>query len=109
MKGITVYLSEKTQAGEDDFGAPIYEEKQIPVENVLIGEPSADDIVNDLNLYGKKLVYTLGIPKGDCHKWEDTTVMFFNRKFHTYGIPTEGIEDLIPLSWNKKVKVEYYE
>ncbi len=37
------------------------------------------------------------------------TVEFFGRKFRTYGAVTEGIEALIPLSWNRKVKVERYE
>ena len=36
------------------------------------------------------------------------TVDFFGMKFKTVGIPLEGIEAMIPLSWNKKVTVEYY-
>lgn len=37
------------------------------------------------------------------------TVEFFGRKWRTYGGVTEGIEELLPLAWNKKVKVERYE
>ena len=70
--------------------------------------PTAEDIVNDLQLYGKRIAYTLGIPKGDAHDWENATVEFFGKKFRTYGGVTQGIEDLIPLLWNKKVKVERY-
>ena len=47
-------------------------------------------------------------PKGDAHDWENATVEFFGKKFRTYGSVTHGIEDLIPLLWNKKVKVERY-
>ena len=36
------------------------------------------------------------------------TVEFFGQRFRTYGDVTEGIEAMIPLQWNKKVKVERY-
>lgn len=109
MHGISIILYEKTEAGTDPFGKPIYTEAPLVVENVLIGEPSSEDIVDALNLYGKRVAYTLGIPKGDTHTWEDSTVEFFGQRFRTIGYPTQGIEELIPLAWNKKVKVERYE
>ncbi len=109
MRGIPVKLHVKTQTGTDAFGAPIYEDATETVENVLIGEPQGDQIVNELQLYGKRLAYTLGIPKGDDHIWNDTEVEFFGERFRTYGDVTQGIEGLVPLSWNKKVKVERYE
>lgn len=108
MRGVTVNLHIKTQTGTDEFDAPIYTDQVIPVDNVLIGEPSGDDIIQDLNLYGKRLAYTLAIPKGDANDWTDTEVEFFGETFKTYGAPTQGIDNLIPLSWNKKVKVERY-
>ena len=108
MRGATVYLHVKTESGTDAFGAPIYVDEVIPVDNVLIGEPSSDQALEDLNLYGKRLAYVLAIPKGDDNVWTDTEVEFFGEKFRTYGEPTQGIEDLIPLSWNKKVRVERY-
>lgn len=97
---------EKT--GSDPFGNPIYEETDIDVENVLVSPTSTDDIVNQLTLTGKKAVYTLGIPKGDTNDWEDKEVKFFGKRWRTFGFPIEGIEDLIPLDWNKKVMVEHY-
>ena len=109
IKGTVVILIQKVQKGTDSFGAPIYEEKQIPVRDVLVGEPSSDDISNSLSMYGKKLAYTLAIPKGDANDWIDTDVIIFGKRFRTYGMPTEGIESNIPLRWNKKVKVERYE
>lgn len=108
MRGITVTLHQKTQTGTDSFNAPIYVETDVEVDNVLIGEPTADQVVEELNLYGKRLAYTLAIPKGDAHDWTDVDVTFFDERFHTYGEPTQGLEHLIPLSWNKKVKVERY-
>lgn len=109
LKGIDVVLYQKKQAGTDAFNAPIYEEVAETVSNVLIGEPSTADVVNEKQLYGKELAYTLGIPKGDAHNWSNARVEFFGQAFRTYGAVTQGIEAMIPLSWNKKVKCERYE
>ena len=76
---------------------------------MLVGEPSAEDVVNEINLSGKRIAYVLAIPKGDTHIWENTEVEFWGMTFKTVGIPTQGIDDNIPLKWNKKVKVERYE
>nr|DAZ20659.1 MAG TPA: Minor capsid protein [Caudoviricetes sp.] len=108
LKGITIILVDKVETGKDPFGKPIYQDKDIEVENVLIQPTSSDDVVNQLNLTGKKAVYTLAIPKGDSHDWENKEVKFFGKRWRTVGFPTEGIEDLIPLDWNKKVMVERY-
>ena len=108
MRGVTVILHKKTQTSTDAFDAPVYTDDPIPVENVLIGEPTSEQIVQELNLHGKHLAYVLAVPKGDANDWTDTEVEFFGRTFKTYGEPTQGIDHLIPLSWNKKVKVEYY-
>lgn len=109
IKGITVTLINKVQTGTDAFNKPIYEDKEIEVENVLVVPTTTDDIPSQLDLTGKKAVYTLGIPKGNTDQWEDVEVKFFNQRWRTFGIPLEGIEHLMPLDWNKKVMVERYE
>lgn len=109
MRGVTITLYDKVQTGVDAFNRPVYEDVATTVDNVLIGEPTTEDVINELNLTGKHLAYTLAIPKGDTHEWNDRKVEFFGEVFRTYGEPTQGIEHLIPLSWNKKVKVERYE
>ena len=109
IKGITVTLINKQEVGRDPFDKPIYEDVPIEVDNVLVSPTSTDDIVNNLELTGKKAVYTLAIPKGDTHNWEDAEVYFFDQKWKTFGFVTQGIENLIPLDWNKKVMVERYE
>jgi hypothetical protein len=109
MRGITITLHNRVQNGTDAFNRPIYEESTTTVDNVLIGEPSTEDIVNEMNLSGKRLAYTLAIPKGDDHEWKDAVVEFFGERFRTFGAPTQGIDHLIPLQWNMKVKVERYE
>lgn len=108
IKGIDVILYERVQNGTDALNRPIYTETATKVENVLVGEPTSDDVIRDSDLYGKKLAYTLAIPKGDTHSWEGCKVEFFGQTFQVYGYPSQGIENLIPLDWNKKVKVEKY-
>ncbi len=108
MKGITVTLTVRTQAGTDPLGEPVYTETEVEVENVLVAPVSSQDLLDTLNLHGKKAVYTLAIPKGDAHVWKDTTVRFWGETFRTIGDAIGGIEAMIPLSWNKKVQVERY-
>ena len=102
MRGVTITLYNKVQTGVDAFNRPVYENVATTVDNVLIGEPTTEDVINELNLTGKHLAYTLAIPKGDAHEWNDRKVEFFGEVFHTYGEPTQGIEHLIQLSSNKK-------
>ena len=109
LRGISIILYTKNKVGEDEFGAPVYEELPEVVNDVLVGEPEGSDVTDTLNLTGKRLAYTLAIPKGDTHEWRDRKVEFFGKKFRTFGEPVEGIEGMIPLRWNKKVKVERYE
>lgn len=108
MRGIKIILHAKTQTGTDSFNAPVYEDTDIEVDNVLVGEPSSDDIIQELNLHGKHLAYVLAIPKGDTNNWFNNDVTFFGERFHVYAAPTQGIDTLVPTAWNKKVKVERY-
>lgn len=108
IKGVTVYLHEKTEKGLDPFNQPIYDYVPTPVHNVIVAPATDQEILDSINLYGKKAVYTLGLPKGDCHDWSDTKVEIFGKEFKTFGFVEEGIEAMVPLDWHKKVKVERY-
>ena len=110
MRGITVTLYERVQSGTDAFNAPVYTETPVQVDNVLVGQPETDDITASIELYGKQIRYMLGIPKGDTHEWTaGKKVNFFGEDWRIVELPEEGIEKLIPLAWNKKVRVERYE
>lgn len=109
IHGITVTLIDKVESGKDGFGTTTYEEVPIEIDNVLVSPTSTEDVANQLNLTGKKIVYDLAIPKSDTHDWINKTVRFFGKSWKTVGIPLEGIEEMIPLDWNKKVTVEFYE
>lgn len=111
MRGITITLIEKTQTGTDSLNHPRFKEVQTTIDNVLVGEPTSDEIATTMSLYGKRAKYTLAIPKGDAHDWTDTKVILpepFAGTYKTIGYPTAGIETLIPLAWNKKVIIETY-
>ena len=109
IQGITVNLIQRVQTGTDEFNSPVYEEQIISVDNVLVSPTSSDDVTDQLNLTGRRAIYTLAIPKGDKNVWENQYVEFFGNRFHVFSKTIEGIESMIPLKWNKKVYVEIYE
>lgn len=106
IHGITVTLIQQVEAGVNEFNETVYEPREIPVDNVLVAPSSEQEILDTVNIYGRKAVYTLGIPKGDTHDWKNQVVMFFGKRWRTIGEPLEGIEDMIPLAWNRKVRCE---
>lgn len=108
LTGTTILLYEKVKTGVDAFNAPIYTEKAVNVENVLIAPATTEDIEDDLQLYGKHAVYELHIPKTDTHNWENQVVEFYGHKWKTFGIPLVYMNHLTPGQWNRKVKVERY-
>ncbi len=110
LKGIDIVLHDKRITGKDAFNRPIEEDVDITVENVLVApiSQSGEEILTELSMDGKKARYHLAIPKGDTNDWEDKTVTFFGETWRTIGFSTIGIEDLIPLGWNRKVVVERY-
>ncbi len=106
IKGVTVELYTKEQTGKDALNRPTYEEKIICVDNVLIGQPTEQEITETLNLTGRRAAYILALPKGDYHDWTDKKVVIFGEEYKTIGAPVQGIEGMIPLEWNKKVRCE---
>ena len=115
LSGTTVILYDNVQIGTDPFGAPIMQEEAIQVENVLVGEPSTDDITSSTQLFGKTISYMLAIPKGDNHDWVDKKVSWTDaygiiHTVKTFGFPITGIEENIPpqLPWHMKVRCEAY-
>lgn len=108
MKGIAVTLYEKIESGRDAFNHPIYEEHPVTVENVLVAPASTTEVLDMLNLTGRRAIYNIAIPKGDDHTWDDCRVDFFGASWHVIGFPQRGIDENIPLSWNEKWMVERY-
>ncbi len=109
LVGIAIVLSEAVEGAVDEFNMPVITYTDTTVENVLVGEPSTEDIKEVYDLYGKKVKYTLAIPKGDTHSWVNAKVTLpapFEGEYRTVGYPTAGIEANIPLRWNKKVHIE---
>lgn len=108
MRGMTVQLVMGTVTSYDPFGAPIEQEELVDVDDVLVGQPTTDDVTNTIQLYGKHIAYVLGIPKGDTHNWENAKVYIWGEPYRTIGFPQTGIQENIPLRWGQNVKVERY-
>lgn len=108
MKGTTVKVLQKTVTGQNEMHEDIVTETWIDVPDVLVGQPTTDDITSTLQLYGKRIEYVLGIPKGDTNDWVDTEVEIWGEKYKTIGYPMTGEKENIPLRWGKNVKVERY-
>lgn len=109
IKTTSVTLFTKTKTGNDAFGRPVYEQGEVVVDGVLVGEPSTEEINEVTQVHGKRLAYVIALPKGDDHDWVDKEVLVFGKKYRTIGEPTQGIDANIPLRWNKKVKVVVYD
>ena len=108
MKGTTVQLVVGTVTEYDPMGNLVETEELVDIPDVLVGQPSTDDITSSIQLYGKRIDYVLGIPKGDDHDWTDTSVYIWGEKFMTIGYPMTGEQANIPLRWGKNVKVQRY-
>lgn len=110
MKGITVTLYDRTQTGTDALNTPIYSETAVNVEDVLVAPVGSSEVLEVYNLTGRRAEFQLGIPKGDTNDWSaGKKVNFFGHDWRIIDIPEEGIENLVPTKWHKKVRVERYE
>lgn len=109
IKGMPVKLYERVLSGTDEFDHPVYTETPVIVENVLVAPASTTEILDTLNLTGKKAVYNIAIPKVDSHTWQDCRVDFFGQSWRVIGLPQKGIDENIPGAWNQKWMVERYE
>ena len=113
MIGTTVTLYTQSQTGTDAFGVPVMKETAVTVDNVLVGEPTSDDIATSTALYQKVIRYMLGIPKGDANDWMDKKVEWtdaygITHTCRTFGFPITGIEENVPTPWHMKVRCEDY-
>lgn len=106
IHGIPVTLIELRQTGVDGFGVPVYEETSVEINNVVVSPASEQEQLETVNLYGKKAIYSLHIPKDDVHRWTDTYVEFFGERWRTIGKPKQYMQHLVPLEWNLIVRVE---
>lgn len=108
IKGIPVILYNKIQNGVDAFNHPVFVESPEVVSNVLVTPINSMALPQENNLSGARIEYELCIPKGDTHEWENRIVEFFGSKWRTVGIYSQWIDEMVPLDWNKKIRVERY-
>ena len=108
IKGVDVVLHVRTQTDPDPLGNPVYITEDVTVHNVLWNVSTADDLIDKNRLEGTQELYTLSVPKGDANVWLENTVTFNGKTFHCYA-ESEGMSELTPLEWCKKVFVERYD
>ena len=114
ITGRTVVLLEKQQTGVDAFNRPTYAEVPVEVENVLIAPLSDQEVLDTLNLTGRKAVYQLGIPKGDAHDWEnqldriEKVVKKFDKPFFfaECGCMSVKNANLVPNDWSVRGDID---
>ena len=106
IQGQSIVLYNRTVTGYNDFNEPIFTNTKTTVENCLIAPVSGDDIIDTHELEGRREVYTIALPKGDAHTWDNNIVEFWGKRWRVFGAPVEGMPENIPLSWNKKITVE---
>jgi hypothetical protein len=110
IKGITITLWTKTETGRDVFNHPIEELTSETISDVLVAPASTEDLPANIDLETAKSLYTMALPKGDAHDWHAVDhVEFLGHSWKIIGYELEGIEDNIPLRWNRKVTVARYE
>lgn len=109
IKGETVTLVVKTATGTNPFGETTYSTINENVVDVLVELLSAEELVADMEYFGKKTMYKLHIPIGDTHTWEDTEVIVRGKTYKTIGPLVEYPQNMVPLRWNKQIKVCFYE
>lgn len=107
--GMPVTLYTRTQTGTDAFGAPVYTEAAKTVENVLVAPADSAAIVDELQLTGHRLAFTLYVPKDDANEWTGRRVAFYGQEYRCYAPPEQWQAALVPGPWNKRVKVERYD
>ena len=115
LHGLTVTLHIPTvRPAPDPFGAPVATgETTVDVDNVLIGEPTTDEILTSVSMYGRRTQYVLGIPKGDTHDWLGRHVSWTDAhgrtiNVRTFGEMITGVTANIPGPWDAKVRAEVY-
>lgn len=108
IKGITVQLHQHVQVGVDELNRPIYEDNVVQVDNVLVCPVESSPVMDSTSMTGKRATYELCIPKEDAHNWVDTLVEFWGETWQTVSYPIRYIDNMVPLDWNQKVRVERY-
>lgn len=112
-KSIPVTLYEVVGYETDGFGKKQPVTVPVVVQHCLVAQNVADAVVDQTTLETNREQFTIAIPKGDSHKWEESMVEFVlageQIKARTFGATLKGIEALVPTYWHKQIKAERYE
>lgn len=104
MQGEQVEIITRTQIGEDDFKTPIYAEKSIVVENVLVAPAYTDDLTGGQRSEGDKTRLELHFPKTFTTNLRGATAKIRGSLYKIEGDPQAYIPANTPTCWGRKAE-----
>lgn len=105
--GETVTVSTPAQAGEDAYGQAVKEWADEDVRNVLVCQPTSDDVASRPE--GDEVTLTLHFPKTYTASLRGCTVTLRGERYTVLGDPVALTEANTPGRWNRAVPVRRVE
>ncbi|MDY5151341.1 hypothetical protein R6G85_02415 [Actinotignum urinale] len=104
MQGEQVEIITYAQVGEDDFKTPIYVEKSIVVENVLVAPAYTGDLTGGQRIEGDKTRLELHFPKTFTTNLRGATAKIRGSLYKIIGDPQPYIPANTPTCWGRKAE-----
>ncbi len=105
MKGETVIVERRAEAGTDDLNNPIYETTSSEVSNVLVCPGSTSDVIGSIRPDGAEVTYTLHFPKTFSGSLRGCRISVRGEWFSVIGDPKPYTLENCPTEWCMPVEV----
>ena len=106
MRGETVTVIRRVQTGINEGNNPVYETKEEPVENVLVGQPNGENADDSNRPDGIQIDATLYFPRTYAGgPLRGQTVIVRGSKYRVVGDPFPIDGGMTPTDWNMTVPV----
>lgn len=109
FRGESVIIRRPVFTSYDANRDPVYTWQEEPLDNVLFGRPSSDQIEEAMRLYSVRCQYTLGIPKSYEASLRGCKVYRLRSgiEYAIAGDPQPLPNELCPTSWNREALAGY--
>ena len=108
ISGETVTVLSPVSAGEDEYGQPVREWLEAPVDDVLVCSPSTEDIGSG-RPDGDTVSLTLHFPKAFAAPLRGCRVALRGKTFDVLGDPVALTAANVPGRWDRAVPVRLVE
>lgn len=105
MKGETVIVERRAEAGTDDLNNPTYETTSSEVSNVLVCPGSTSDVIGSIRPDGAEVTYTLHFPKTFSGSLRGCRISVRGEWFSVIGDPKPYALESCPTEWCMPVEV----